>query len=208
MMNLSDEAEITVKSRAIEKLKRDMGPLILETLADSKTAEIMLNPDGKLWVERFGEPMTQIGTVSTSRAMSIITTIAGYHNKEVTTGKPILECELPTDASRFAGQLSPIVVAPAFAIRKKAIAIFTLSEYVKAKIMSETQYDAICNAVKNHKNILVIGGTGSGKTTLVNAVINEMVLTSPFERVFIIEDTGEIQCAAKNSVTYHTTIEV
>ena len=54
----------------------------------------------------------------------------------------------------------------------------------------------------------MIGGTGSGKTTLVNAIINEMVICDPMERVFIIEDTGEIQCAAENFVQYHTSLEV
>lgn len=119
-----------------------------------------------------------------------------------------VEGELPLDGSRFAGQLPPIVTAPTFAIRKKAIAIYTLEQYVEAGIMSQRHYEAIKAAVKNHRNILVIGGTGSGKTTLVNAIINEMVLCDPLERICIIEDTGEIQCAAENFVQYHTTIDV
>ena len=152
--------------------------------------------------------MRCIGTLSASRGEAIIKTIAGYHGKEVTRFKPILEGELPLDGSRFAGQLPPIVSAPTFAIRKKAVAIFTLNQYVKADIMTVQQRDILITAIKTHRNILVIGGTGSGKTTLVNAVINEMVENDPSERVFIIEDTGEIQCAAVNCVQYHTTMEV
>jgi type IV secretion system protein TrbB len=198
----------SVKERAKKKLERDMGPLLLAALHDPKTVEIMLNADGKLWQERLGEGMKCIGTLRAAQAEAIIKTVAGFHGKEVTRIKPIIEGELPIDGSRFAGQLPPIVPAPTFAIRKKAIAIFTLEQYVENGIMTTAQYDALKAAVKNHRNILVIGGTGSGKTTLVNAIINEMVLCNPTERVCIIEDTGEIQCAAENFVQYHTSLDV
>jgi P-type conjugative transfer ATPase TrbB len=115
---------------------------------------------------------------------------------------------LPLDGSRFAGQLPPVVPAPTFAIRKKAIAIFKLDEYVERAIMTAAEKRCIVAAVQAHRNILVIGGTGSGKTTLVNAIINEMVMTDPTERVVIIEDTGEIQCAAENYVQFHTSMDV
>lgn len=203
-----EPAQDSVKERAKIKLSRDLGPLIIDALHDPKTVEIMLNADGVLWQERLGEKMSQIGTLPASQAEAIIKTIAGYHGKEVTRSQPILEGELPIDGSRFAGQLPPIVSAPTFAIRKKAIAIYTLAEYVKSGIMTESQYSVITSAIHSHKNILVIGGTGSGKTTLVNAVINEMVINDQSERIFIIEDTGEIQCAATNCVQYHTTIDI
>ena len=198
----------SVKERAKIKIERDLGPDLLAALADPKTVEIMLNADGKLWQERLGEKMRQIGSLTTSRAESIIKTIAGYHGKEITKGRPLLECELPIDGSRFAGQFPPIVTAPTFAIRKKAVAIFTLEQYVDALILSKAQYAVIVDAIRNHRNILVTGGTGSGKTTLVNAIINTMVSIDPTERIFIIEDTGEIQCAAENFVQYHTTIDI
>ena len=198
----------SIKERAKKKLERDMGPELLAALNDPKTVEIMLNADGKLWLERLGEPMKCIGTLRVAQAQAIIETIAGYHGKEVTRSKPILEGELPLDGSRFAGQLPPVVPAPTFAIRKKAVAIFTLDQYVERGIMTAPQREALIAAVRAHRNILVIGGTGSGKTTLVNAIINEMVIQDPTERVFIIEDTGEIQCAAENYVQYHTSIEV
>jgi len=206
-MNRQEEHS-TVQVRAKDKLRRDLGPIIEMALADPKTVEIMLNADGKLWQERLSEKMRCIGTMSSSRAEAVIKTIAGFHGKEVTRFKPTLEGELPIDGSRFAGQLPPVVHAPTFAIRKKAIAIFILDEYVERGIMTQQQCTVIKEAIAAHRNILVIGGTGSGKTTLVNAIINEMVLCDPTERVFIIEDTGEIQCAAENCVQYHTTLEV
>lgn len=198
----------SIKDRAKRKLERDIGPELLQALNDSKTVELMLNADGKVWVERLGEAMQCIGTLRPAQAQAIIETIAGYHGKEVTRSKPILEGEFPLDGSRFAGQLPPVVPAPTFAIRKKAVAIFTLDQYVENGIMTADQKHVLVEAVAAHRNILVIGGTGSGKTTLVNAIINEMVITDPTERVFIIEDTGEIQCAAENHVQYHTSLDV
>lgn len=198
----------SIKERAKKKLERDMGVDLLAALNDPKTVEVMLNADGRLWQERLGERMHCIGTMRIAQAQAIIETIAGFHGKEVTRQKPILEGELPLDGSRFAGQLPPIVPAPCFAIRKKAIAIFTLDQYVENGIMTPEQKKAIVEAVAKHKNILVTGGTGSGKTTLVNAIINQMVINDPTERVFIIEDTGEIQCAAENYVQYHTSMDV
>lgn len=203
-----ENADVTVKERAKEKLRRDLGPLIESALNDPKTVEIMLNADGRLWQERLGETMRCIGSIIEGRAESIIKTVAGFHGKEVTRFNPILEGELPLDGSRFAGQLPPVVSKPTFAIRKKALSVFTLDDYVQSRIMTKAQSEVIKNAVDTHRNILVIGGTGSGKTTLVNAIINEMVRHAPTERVFIIEDTGEIQCSAENCVQYHTTLDV
>jgi len=198
----------SVKERAKRKLERDMGADLLAALHDPKTVEVMLNADGRLWQERLGEPMKCIGSMRVAQAQAIIETIAGYHGKEVTRQKPILEGELPLDGSRFAGQLPPVVPAPTFAIRKRAVAIFTLDQYVERGIMTAQQRQVLIDSVAAHRNILVIGGTGSGKTTLVNAIINQMVTNNPTERVFIIEDTGEIQCAAENYVQYHTSLEV
>ena len=152
--------------------------------------------------------MTCIGHVTANRAETIVKAVAGYHGKEATRLQPTLEGEFPIDGSRFAGQMPPIVPAPTFAIRKRAVAIFTLAQYVDAGIMSADQCALITDAINRHRNILVIGGTGSGKTTLVNAIINGMVETDPTERLVIIEDTGEIQCAAENFVQFHTSPQV
>ena len=207
-MTVLEEEHSTVSARAIEKLRRDIGPVIVKALADPRTVEVLVNADGGIWQERLGERMARIGDMSPQRAEAVIKTVAGFHGKTVTRLSPLIEGELPLDGSRFAGQLPPVVQAPTFAIRKKAIAIFTLDQYVEQRIMTEAQAAAIKSAVAAHRNILVIGGTGSGKTTLVNAIIHEMVLYDPTERVCIIEDTGEIQCAAKNCVQYHTTLDV
>lgn len=206
-MSEDNEAN-SISARAKKKLERDMGPALLEALYDPRTIEIMCNPDGKLWQERLGERMVCIGTLRRPQAQAIIETVAGYHHKVVTWESPLLEGEFPLDGSRFAGQLPPVVQGPCFAIRKKAVAIFTLDQYVEDGVMTAQQRDVLVAAVKAHRNILVTGGTGSGKTTLLNAIINEMVRCYPYERIVIIEDTGEIQSAADNDLQYHTTFDV
>lgn len=206
-MSQIDANADSTKHRALLKLKRDLGE-ILDLLNDKNTVEILLNPDGSIWHEKLGEPMRKAGTLPPSRADSIMKTIAAFHEKELTRKTPILECELPLDNSRFAGQIPPIVTSPAFAIRKKASSIFTLEQYEQSKIMTIRQKNIIKECVREHRNILVVGGTGSGKTTLLNALIHEMVQINPLERIVIIEDTGELQCSAENSVLYHTTLDI
>lgn len=206
---MGDKTEFdSVKARARKKLVRDMGLELMTALYDPKTVEIMCNADGKVWHERQGSPIRYLCNLRQAQAQAIIETIAGYLDKSITKGSPLLKGEFPLDGSRFAGQLPPVVPAPTFAIRKKATAIYTLDDYVASDIMTAGQRQTITSAVADHLNILVIGGTGSGKTTLVNAIINAIVVSDPRERVCIIEDAGEIQCAAKNHVQYHTSIEV
>lgn len=209
-MNISSNQDFdndSTKRRALIKLERELGDIV-EYLRDSRTVEIILNPDSSIWIEKLGEPMQRVGTLSPSRAESIMRTIAGFHGKELTRNNPILECELPIDGSRFAGQISPVVLNPSFAIRKKACSVFTLEQYVDNKIMSQYQCEKIKEFIAEHRNILVVGGTGSGKTTLLNAMIDAMCRINPAERIIIIEDTGELQCSAQNSVQYHTTVDI
>lgn len=204
----SESVVSTIRDRAKDKLLRDLGEPFLTAFNDPKTVEIMLNADGRLWQERLGEGMQCIGSMRPGQSEAVIKTIAGFYGKEVTRSKPVLESEFPLDGSRFAAQLPPVVSGPTFALRKKAVAVFTLGDYVERGIMTAEQHASLLGAVRSHRNILVIGGTGSGKTTLVNAIIHEMVVDNPGERVFIIEDTGEIRCVAENFVQYHTSPDV
>lgn len=186
--------------RITYKLTIELGQDVMRRLEDPEVIEIMLNPDGSLWEERFGAPMTKIGTLSASKAESAMATIASSLNTEINAHNPILECELPIDGSRFEGMIPPAVSAPTFTIRKKALRVFTLAEYVDSGALSPEMYDMIDAAVSNRQNILVVGGTGSGKTTLSNAIIKHITDTHPQDRLVIIEDTGELQCSAQNYV--------
>jgi type IV secretion system protein VirB11 len=190
--------------RTREKLNRDFGCVLLAALADPWTIEVLLNPDGRLWQERLGESMRCIGMVEPSRAEAIIKTVASHLGKQVTRETPLLEGELPGGVGRFAGQLPPIVPAPAFAIRKPAIKLLKLDDYVEDGALSAGHCAVLKGAVEEHRNVLVIGGTGSGKTTFVNALIAHMVEADPNERLVILEDTREIRCSAQNAVQYHS----
>ncbi|MDD7805288.1 MAG: P-type conjugative transfer ATPase TrbB [Endozoicomonas sp. (ex Botrylloides leachii)] len=197
----------STKQRAREKLAREVGQEILNLLEQTTTIELMCNQDGKLWIDQLGKPMQVVGCLSSWRVESIIRTVSGYLGKTTTRNSPLLEGEWPLDGSRFAAQLPPIVPQGIFSIRKKASAIFTLAQYVTSGVMTQTQSNTLCQAITNHQNILLSGGCGSGKTTLANGVIHEMVKTFPNERIFIIEDNGEIQCTAENFVQYLTSSE-
>lgn len=192
---------VTEQQRRVgEKLRRELGPQILSWLADPTVIEIMLNPDGKLWVERLGLPMEACGEMASSQAESLMATVASTLKTQITAQEPVLECELPLDGSRFEALIPPIVSRPVFTIRKKAIEVFSLADYVAKGIMTEAQREAIAAAVRQRRNILVVGGTGSGKTTLTNAIIRHMSEVAPQHRLVIIEDTGELQCSAENVV--------
>lgn len=195
------------EQRIMTKLRKDLGETFLEALADPETVEILLNADGTLWQERLGEPLKQIGTMTACAADAVIRTLASFHHTTVTRESPSIECELPLDGSRFAGQIPPIVSAPVFAVRKRASRVFTLQHYVESGIMTGDQKSFLCQAIRDHRNILVTGSTGSGKTTMCNGCIRELTVQFPDERLIIIEDTAEIQCAAKDFVQYHTSPE-
>jgi type IV secretion system protein VirB11 len=191
--------------RVGEKLERELGDLVLGCLKDPEVIEIMLNPDGVLWVERMGRPMARLGEMQPHQAEAAMATMAAIHKTTITRDNPIIECELPLDGSRFEGLIPPVVSGPSFCIRKRATRIFTLADYVDAGTITSRQRDLMREAALNHKNILVVGGTGSGKTTLVNAIIHLISQERPGERLLILEDTAEIQCSAPNHVFKRTT---
>lgn len=188
-------------------LRTALGPEIAAWLEDASVIEVMLNPDGRLWIDRLG-----VGIADTGSAMSaadgerIIRLVAHHVGAEVHGRAPRVSAELPETGERFEGLLPPVVAAPSFAIRKPAVAVFTLDDYVAAGIMTQSQADALAHAVAAKKNILVAGGTSTGKTTLTNALLAEVAKTD--DRVVLIEDTRELQCAAPNLVSLRTKDEV
>ena len=194
--------------RLAEAMKRQLGafcPLLLER----DVVELMLNADGQLWVDRLGQPMIPVGRIAAVTAESFIATVASTLRGTVTRENPILECELPDEppflGARFEALVPPIVSGPVFTIRRKASAVFTLEEYERAGMMAPSQRTAIENAVMRRRNILVVGGTGAGKTTFTNAIIDQMAKATPDHRLAIIEDTAEIQCATPNAVIMRAT---
>ena len=188
------------KRRYQEKLRRELGSLVGACLADPAVVEIMLNPDGRLWVERAGSAMAPLGRMTAPAAEQLIATVAAGVGATVTYDNPALECELPGDGSRFSAMIYPGADAPMFTIRRRASQIWTLADYVQGGILTKAQGDVLRSAIAARCNILVAGGTGSGKTTLANALIAEIASIAPQHRLVIIEDTPEIQCASPNAV--------
>ena len=175
-----------------------------DALFDPGTIELMLNPDGKMWHEKLGEKMAYICDMRESEADEFIRKIAGYLKTVVTRESSCLEGVLPLDDSRFAGQIPPVVPHPAFAIRRRAVRVFTLDEYVESGVMTFRQCENLRAAIRDRQNVLVLGGTGSGKTTLGNAVLHEISVMEPDARLIIIEDTAELNATAENKVNYQT----
>lgn len=200
LLPAQEERDLRIK----EKLRRELGGDICRLLQEPDVVEILLNPDGRLWVERLGASMVCFGSMAPWQAEALMTTIASTLRTSITRENPVLEGELPLDGSRFEGLIPPIVTAPCFTIRRKALGIFSLDRYVADGIMTDAQRALICAAVDQHQNIVVCGGTGTGKTTLTNAIIDYMASRWAGERLVIIEDTLEIQCRSENFTILRT----
>ena len=195
-----------LRRRQIAKLRRELGPTILAALDDPLVVEVMLNPDGRIWVDKVGEGLSPVGEMDPLTADSMISTLATRSNKQITSANPAIHTALPLHGERFAGLMPPAVDAVTFAIRKKASRIFTLEEYVERGIMTPDIAAELRDATIHHKNILVAGGTGSGKSTLTNAILHALAQAiGNSERILIIEDVAELQCAVPNTVFMRST---
>ncbi len=184
-------------------LRTALGPSIAAWLEDPIIVEVMLNPDGRLWVDRLSGGLADTGErLAAADGERIVRLVAHHVGAEVHPASPLVSAELPETGERFEGLLPPVVTAPAFAIRKPAIAVFTLEDYVAAGIMAEFQAETLREAVRERRNILVAGGTSTGKTTLTNALLAEVAKTT--DRVVLIEDTRELQCSSPNLVALRT----
>ncbi|RSU78985.1 P-type conjugative transfer ATPase TrbB [Sphingomonas sp. S-NIH.Pt3_0716] len=199
----SSWADTEARSRGARMLRTAIGPMVGHWLTDPLVVEVMLNPDGCLWVDRLGTGLADTGRrLAPADAERIIRLVAHHVGAEVHAGSPRVSAELPETGERFEGLLPPVVTAPAFAIRKPAVAVFTLADYVTAGIMSPGEAEILRAGVASRLNILVAGGTGTGKTTLTNALLAEVAQSG--DRVVLIEDTRELQCAAPNLVAMRT----
>jgi type IV secretion system protein VirB11 len=198
---LSFWAEAT--SRSARMLRTALGPAIAAWLDDPAVVEIMLNPDGRLWIDRLADGLADTGErLSAADGERIVRLVAHHVGAEVHSGSPRVSAELPETGERFEGLIPPVVAAPTFAIRKPAVAVFTLDDYVAARIMLPEQAAVLRLAVHKRHNVLVAGGTSTGKTTLVNALLAEVAGTG--DRVVLIEDTRELQCKSPNLVALRT----
>lgn len=216
--------------RMLEGLRRDFG-VCMDEFANPRLQELMLNPDGRIWREVAGEGMSDTGLRMTPlEGEHLFSSLAGILETEVRASRPILECELPLNGWRFEGLVSPIVDAPSFSIRVPNALGLTLADFESSGVLTDvndpynrntveragfielakgkTHREIIELAVKLRKNILIIGGTGSGKTTVLNAITHAVATLTPSHRIIIIEDTREVRCAAPNVVQMRTNLEL
>lgn len=184
-----------VGERKLEALRHALGPDVLAALTDPHVVEILANPDGRLVLDRIGSGRADTGLRLEPEARErVVRLVADYVGDPVTRENPRLAGVLPATGERFQGFLPPVTAAPAFSIRKRPAVIWTLDDYVRDGVMSEAQAEVLRDAVRDRRNLLISGGTGSGKTTLANALLAEPAFAN--DRVFLIEDTPELQCSA------------
>lgn len=189
--------------RRILMLRTAMGPVIAAALEDPDVVEIMLNPDRTLWVDRLSSGRAPLGVeLSEEDGERIIRLVAAHVGAEVHRGQPLLTAELPETGERFEGILPPAAPGPAFALRKRSVGVIPLECYVADGMMTASQAEFLRGAVRERQNILIAGGTSTGKTTLANALLAEIAATG--DRVLVLEDTIELQCAARDHVPLRT----
>jgi len=205
MSVLPRELSLAARSldRRVRMLRTAMGPLIAAALDDPDVVEVLLNPDGMLWVDRLSTGRAPMGaSLSATDGERIIRLVAAHVRAEVHAGKPLLSAELPETGERFEGVLPPAAPGPAFALRKRAVGVISVDRYVTDHILGVEQAGFLRHAVRERQNILIAGGTSSGKTTLANALLAEIAATG--DRVLVLEDTVELQCAARDHVPLRT----
>lgn len=203
----TERAVASSAERRRSMLRTAMGPVIAAALADPMTQEIMVNPDGALRIDRLGEGRSDTGfRFAPAEIERIIRLVASHARSEATSERPIVSAELPphgdSAGERFEGVLPPVAPSPCFSIRKPAARLYRLADYVEDGILSAEAAALLRDAVAARQNILIVGGTSSGKTTLANALLAEMAQRD--ERVILIEDTRELQCAAPDVVALRT----
>ena len=185
--------------RNMEKLRHELGSIICNALDDKEVIEIMVNPDGYIWLDRLSYGMENTGKkISPERLLAALGTIAAMLRTELNKNSPILEGELPLDGSRVEGVIPPVVKSASMSIRKHSSAVFPIERYIEEGRISKTGWGFLRDAIETRKNILIAGGTGSGKTTFVNAILDALAQLREDDRVLILEDTVELQCKMPN----------
>lgn len=191
-----------MNSSLIQLLNYSLGEEVVKYFSDDNVIEIMLNDDGKLWIDTFDGTKDTGVIIDNEKALNVAYLLASHIGAEINQDCPHLGGELPGTGFRFQIEIPPIVSNVSFNIRKKAIRVFSLNDYLKNEVITIRQKEIIEKAVAKRRNILVVGGTSSGKTTLCNAILKEIAKYK--NRVVLIEDVQELQCETENKVRMKT----
>ncbi len=172
---------------------------VISTYMTPDFTEVMVNPDGIIWVDARAQGMLDTGhRLSPESRRMIIQAVASHSGQVCNRDQPQIDGILPVVKYRFSGLLEPASSAPAFTIRLSSPERTSLEEYVETGAVSPHQADLLRQAVYQRKNLLIVGGTGSGKTRFSNAVLD--IISNTTHRVMTIEDTPELQCSARNHI--------
>jgi type IV secretion system protein TrbB len=196
--------------RLDEMLSRYLGPAIVDAMGDPDVTEVYVNPqDHAIRFDTRTRGKVESGhSIDSHRVEMFLNAVATRLGVTLTNESPRLEAELPLETfggSRLQGFVPPVTLGPAFNIRKPCAAIYSLDDYVRAGVLAQDQCIVLRSVVAERKNILVVGGTNTGKTTLANALLLEIALQFPNDRVVILEDTVELQCMARDRLALRTT---
>jgi type IV secretion system protein TrbB len=210
----------TILERSFRSINIHAGQ-IPELLAKETVLDVCVNPDGSLWVNRLGLGFVQEGEFAPSDSFLLLSGIAAVRDLHLSEKAPVLETIFPLTGDRIEGLVPPIVPAPAFAIRTRQKRLYDLQDMERSGVLTHkdddlnrkhlrddfldqiqglNHGDVIRIATKCRRNVLLVGPTGSGKTTFANTLIDDWRKQTVGDRVVMIEDTPELQCALPNYV--------
>jgi pilus assembly protein CpaF len=167
-------------------------------LADESVSEIMVNGPDRIYIERRGRlALAPERFISSDSLLRVIERIVSPLGRRLDEGSPMVDARLP-DGSRVNAIIPPLsLVGPVLTIRKFSKQRFTMERLVEFGSLTPAMAEFLRICVRNRRNILVSGGTGSGKTTFLNA-LSASIPTS--ERIVTIEDAAELQLAQPHVV--------
>jgi type IV secretion system protein TrbB len=192
-----------------DSLCRALGPAVVAALHDPDVTEIYVNPTGLLYLDtRSRGRVAAQDHLSPEQISRFLNLLASRVPMTLNPNRPQIQSELPPDGfqgARVQGFIPPLAAAPSFNIRKPPSIVHTLDDYVAAGILAPRHRQALADAIRARRNILVAGGTASGKTTLVNALLLDVATAFPQDRIVILEDTVELRCSSPDHLALRTT---
>lgn len=196
------------------QLADQLGPRVVEVFHDPDVTELYANADGQLRTTRYSvRRAVETGIQLRPKDVeTFLNTVASSVGAVLTSRSPALQAEMPRAGgfrgARVQGEIPPLVRAAQFNIRKPPARIITLDEYVERRVLSPVGREVLRDAVAQEFNLLVAGGTGSGKTTLANALMHEMheqaVARGEILRFGVLEDTVELIYEAPDVFSFRT----